>query len=142
MTGKKGANGKSVLTKLIENTFGDYFAAPEPTLITKQREKANEANEAMMDLENKRIAIMSEPNKKDSILSDNLKKFTGGDTITARGNHKSSKKINMNLKIFMLCNSIPVKVALVQEKFLKPSMSLVILFIALWSCSIILFSDS
>ena len=108
MTGKKGANGKSVLTKLIENTFGDYFAAPEPTLITKQREKANEANEAMMDLDGKRIAIMSEPNKRDSILSDNLKKFTGGDTITARGNHKSSKKINMNLKIFMLCNSIPL----------------------------------
>ena len=108
LTGKKGANGKSVLTKLIENTFGEYFTAPEPTIITKPREKANEANEAMIDLDGKRIAIMSEPNKKDRILSDNLKKFTVGDTITARGNHKSSKKIQLNLKIFMLCNSIPL----------------------------------
>jgi len=108
LTGKKGANGKSVLTKLIENVFGFYFAGPEPTLITKQREKANEANEALMDLVGKRIAIMSEPNRKDRILSDNLKKFTGGDTITVRGIHKSSQKLNMFFKIFMLCNSIPL----------------------------------
>ena len=108
LTGKKGANGKSVLTTFIENTFGYYFAAPEPTIITKPREKANEANEAMIHLHGKRIAIMSEPHKRDKILSDNLKKFTGGDSITARGLHKSSQKVKLNLKIFMLCNSIPL----------------------------------
>jgi P4 family phage/plasmid primase-like protien len=108
LTGRKGANGKSEVCRLIERTFGEYFSAPEPTLLTKPREKANEANEALKDLIGKRIAIMSEPNKKDKILSDNLKKFTGGDTMTVRGNHERSQRMKMNLKMFMLCNTIPL----------------------------------
>jgi putative DNA primase/helicase len=108
LTGKKGSNGKSLLCRLVEQTFGEYFSAPEPTMLTKPREKANEANEAIKDLIGKRISIMSEPNKKDRILSDNLKKFTGGDTVTCRGNHEKSRKMKMNLKHFMLCNSIPL----------------------------------
>jgi P4 family phage/plasmid primase-like protien len=108
LTGKKGANGKSVLTTLIENTFGDFFASPEPTLLTKPREKANETNEALKDLIGKRIAITSEPNKKDRLLSDNLKKFTGGDTLTVRGIHERSQKMIMNIIFFMLCNGIPL----------------------------------
>jgi P4 family phage/plasmid primase-like protien len=108
LTGKKGANGKSVLCTLIENTFGDFFASPEPTLLTKPRERANEANEALKDLMGKRIAITSEPNKRDRILSDNLKKFTGGDTLTVRGLHEKSQKMSMNSKMFMLCNGIPL----------------------------------
>ena len=108
LTGKKGSNGKSLLCSLIERTFGEYFAAPEPTLLTKSREKANEANEALKNLNGKRIAIMSEPNRKDRILSDNLKKFTGGDTLTVRGNHEKSMRMKMLLVFFMLCNGIPL----------------------------------
>ena len=108
LTGRKGANGKSVLTRFIEQLFGKYFSAPEPSLLTKQRERANEANEALIDLLDKRIAIISEPNKRDKILSDNLKKFTGGDTLSVRGNHRSTQRMKMDLKMFMLCNSIPL----------------------------------
>jgi P4 family phage/plasmid primase-like protien len=108
LTGKKGANGKSVLSNLIEDTFGEFYAAPEPTLLTKPREKANEANEALKDLIGKRIAIISEPDKRDKIMASNLKKFTGCDTMTVRGNHEKSQKMSMKMKFFMLCNSIPL----------------------------------
>jgi P4 family phage/plasmid primase-like protien len=108
LTGKKGANGKSVLSNLIEDTFGEFYAAPEPTLLTKPREKANEANEALKDLIGKRIAIISEPDKRDRIIASNLKKFTGGDTMTVRGLHEKSQKMKMCMKFFMLCNSIPL----------------------------------
>jgi putative DNA primase/helicase len=108
LTGKKGANGKSVLSNLIEDTFGEFYAAPEPTLLTKPREKANEANEALKDLIGKRIAIISEPDKRDRIMASNLKKFTGCDTMTVRGNHEKAQKMNMKMKFFMLCNSIPL----------------------------------
>jgi P4 family phage/plasmid primase-like protien len=108
LTGKKGANGKSVLSNLIEDTFDEFYAAPEPTLLTKPREKANETNEALKDLIGKRIAIISEPDKRDRIIASNLKKFTGCDTITVRGNHEQSQKMNIKMKFFMLCNSIPL----------------------------------
>jgi P4 family phage/plasmid primase-like protien len=108
LTGKKGANGKSVLSNLIEDTFGNFYAAPEPTLLTKPREKANEANEALKDLIGKRIAIISEPDKRDKLQASNLKKFTGGDTMTVRGLHEKSQKMKMHMKFFMLCNSIPL----------------------------------
>ena len=108
LTGRKGANGKSVLGNFTKATFGAFFCAPEPTLITKAREKANEANEALKDLKGKRIAFMSEPNKRDRILSDNMKKFTGGNPITMRGNHQSSEMIKLDLKFFMETNGIPL----------------------------------
>jgi phage/plasmid-associated DNA primase len=96
------------LSNLIEDTFGKFYAAPEPTLLTKPREKANEANEALKDLIGKRIAIISEPDKRDRLIASNLKKFTGGDTITVRGLHEKSQQIKMGMKFFMLCNSIPL----------------------------------
>ena len=108
LTGKKGANGKSVLSNLIEDTFGHFYASPEPTLLTKPREKANEANEALKALIGKRIAIISEPDKRDRLIASNLKKFTGGDTLTVRGLHEKSQKMKIQMKLFMLCNSIPL----------------------------------
>ncbi len=108
LTGKRGSNGKSLLANLLEQVFGNFYESCEPTLITKPRENANEANSALVALTKARIAFTSEPNKRDKILSDNLKKFTGGDTITVRELHKTSSQAKINLKMFMLCNGIPL----------------------------------
>ncbi len=108
LTGKRGSNGKSLLANLLEQVFGGFYESCEPTLITKPRENANEANSALVALTKARIAFTSEPNKRDKILSDNLKKFTGGDTITVRELHKTSSQAKINLKMFMLCNGIPL----------------------------------
>jgi P4 family phage/plasmid primase-like protien len=108
LTGKRGSNGKSLLARLISNLFGIHCVEPEPTLFTKVREKSNETNESVINLVGKRIAIMSEPSKEDKIMSDTLKKMTGGDRLSARALHSKTQVIRLQMKFFMLCNTIPL----------------------------------
>lgn len=108
LTGKKGSNGKSLLVRLINACFGIYTSNIEPTLLTNKREKSNESNESLADTINKKIVITSEPNSKDRIQSDVIKKLTGGDMLTVRGLYEKTKSYTVYYKIFMLCNSIPL----------------------------------
>ena len=107
LTGRKGSNGKSLLASFLGYAFCEYFCHSPVSLMTKSREKANEANEAIMTLVNKRIVTMSEPGK-EAIQSENLKLMTGGDGISARGLHEKTQIVNIDLKFFMLCNRIPL----------------------------------
>lgn len=104
----KGRNGKSLLFDFLGSVLGCYQCTMEPSFITKEREKSNEANEALIYTNNKRLILISEPNKRDLIRSDIMKKYTGDKKTTARANFKGTMEIDIGFKMFLLCNSIPL----------------------------------
>jgi P4 family phage/plasmid primase-like protien len=104
----KGRNGKNLLYDFVGTTLGEFFVVMEPSFVTKPREKANEANEAFMAAEGRRLICLSEPNKRDIIQSDIMKKYTGDKHIRARANHSKSVEFEICFKMFLLCNGIPL----------------------------------
>jgi len=55
-----GANGKSKLMNFLMDTLGEHFGASPAALLTRRREDANQANEALSGLEKCRVAVFSE----------------------------------------------------------------------------------
>ena len=104
----KGRNGKSLLFDFLSSVLQPYQVTMEPSFITKEREKANESNEALMMTNKKRLILISEPNKRDIIRSDIMKKYTGDKKTLGRGNYGKSVEIEIGFKMFLLCNSIPL----------------------------------
>jgi len=102
-----GGNGKSLLFNLLERSLGDYYGTASPTLLTRKREDANQANEALTSLELARSCVITEAESKDTIQVGLMKQFTGGDTVTSRKNYGSQLKFKPKFKLFFICNDIP-----------------------------------
>jgi len=105
LTGK-GGNGKGKLMNLLEQALGDYYQSPSPTLLTRQREAAEKANEAVMSLQTARVAVFQEASGSDVIQAGTMKSFTGEDTISTRGNYQRQVKFKPRCKILWVCNEL------------------------------------
>jgi putative DNA primase/helicase len=107
LTGK-GRNGKSKLIELIKLTFGEYFAAVESQIFTRERPNANSPNPGLLNLMKKRIVIASEPEKNSKLNSGFIKFITGRDTTTLRNCHQNDMiEFTGNFLTFLICNDIP-----------------------------------
>lgn len=71
-----GENGKSVLTDLLAQCLGDYYAMAPITLITQPRQKQGSASPDIIALKGLRLAVMQEPSKRDSINDGAMKELT------------------------------------------------------------------
>jgi P4 family phage/plasmid primase-like protien len=73
-----GENGKSVLTDLMSQVFGEYKCDAPLCLITQARIKQGQASPDIVALKGVRYAVMQEPSKGDKINEGALKELTSG----------------------------------------------------------------
>jgi P4 family phage/plasmid primase-like protien len=102
-----GANGKSKLMNLLRETLGQHFGTAPATLLTRRREDANQANEALSSLQKARVAVFSEGAASEVLQNNTLKLFSGEDTLTTRGLHEKQQEWKPFFKCIMVCNDIP-----------------------------------
>jgi P4 family phage/plasmid primase-like protien len=102
-----GGNGKGRLIALMEECLGDYFQALSPTMLTRKREEASSANEALMTLLRARVAVFQEPEAHEYVQASVLKSLTGEDTISSRQNYGKQTKFRPKAKPIMVCNDLP-----------------------------------
>lgn len=87
-----GENGKSVLTDLMSQVFGEYKCDAPLCLITQARIKQGQASPDIVALKGVRYAVMQEPSKGDKINEGALKELTSG-TEPIRGRNLFSSPI-------------------------------------------------
>jgi P4 family phage/plasmid primase-like protien len=102
-----GANGKGVLSKLIEMCFGEYCYNPDVTVFTTKKTSSSSANPELAKMKGKRIAIATEPNEDDKFQVGALKAWTGGDKIQARALYKDSVEFMAQFLIIIQMNHKP-----------------------------------
>ena len=102
-----GSNGKGRLMNLLEECLGCYYQAVSPTFLTRRRESANEANEALMSLVKARLAVFQEPENGEVIQAGTVKAITGEDTLSSRANYGKQTKFRPKFKSFLVANDLP-----------------------------------
>ena len=102
-----GGNGKSMIEKLMEYTFGDYGAVLSTTVFTRKKPDSGNANPDIMTAKNRRYIHMGEPDDDEKINTAIMKLYSGGDQITARAMYEGQDKFAIKGKIFMSCNDLP-----------------------------------
>ena len=102
-----GGNGKGKLMTLLEECLADYYQAISPALLTRKREEASKANEALMVFQKARLAVAQEADANDVIQAGMVKSLTGEDTLSARENYGKQLKFKTHAKVFFVCNDIP-----------------------------------
>lgn len=107
-SGLSGANGKSTLVNLLEQTLGDYTTSIDVSLITNKRASSGNASPDVVRLRGKRLFTLQEPEHDDKLRTGILKQYTGGDTIIARELFKAPITFKLQGTMVMCCNELPV----------------------------------
>lgn len=102
-----GSNGKSMIEKLMEQTFGDYGTSISTTTFTRKRADAGNANPDVITVKCRRFLHCGEPDDNEKINCSVMKAWTGGDQVPARGLFSDQEKFVIQGKIFMSCNDLP-----------------------------------
>jgi P4 family phage/plasmid primase-like protien len=102
-----GGNGKGRLLTLFEECLGPYYQSVSPTMLTRKREDAGSANEALSSLMSARVAVFQEAEASDIIQAGTVKAFTGGDTLSSRQLYGRQKKWKAHFKSIFVCNNLP-----------------------------------
>ncbi len=103
-----GSNGKSQLVKLIKDTFGNYYSAVPSPFFTRKEQDASTPDPCLLNLRYMRFVFGSEPPRKETLNTSNIKFLTGGDSKGLRTLF-SVKSVDFapNFALFLLCNDIP-----------------------------------
>lgn len=109
-----GANGKSVLSNLIQAALGDideggYAAATEASvLMTTMRARDGEsASPMLLRLLKARIVLAAENNDTAHLNEALVKQLTGGDKVTVRGLYQGAVSIRPKFTACLLTNFLP-----------------------------------
>lgn len=103
-----GDNGKSITQSLFEQMLGPYNVKLPTSLITGKRAQSSAACPELVRAGNGvRLAMLQEPDKKDTINIGILKELSGNDTFFARGLYKEGQDINPMFKLILVCNEPP-----------------------------------
>ena len=87
--------------------MGSFYGTGATQLLTQKREKANETNEAIIDLVGKRVVVFNEPANNEVIQAETLKIISGEDEMTVRGNYSKQMRFTPTFKTFIVCNDKP-----------------------------------
>ena len=100
-----GANGKSVFIRVLEALFGEYGTAVSSSTFTTAM--ATNVRNDLARLAGKRFVWASE-NSSDTVLDEeNIKRWTGGDTVVCRFLFKEEFTYRPNFKIWWVFNHRP-----------------------------------
>ena len=102
-----GANGKSVAYNAILHALGDYGHSAESSLFMHARGNANAASPALFGLRGKRLVVVSETERDQSLALGLMKSLTGGDPITARPLYGSPVTFKPTHTPLMVTNHLP-----------------------------------
>jgi P4 family phage/plasmid primase-like protien len=102
-----GSNGKSMIEKLMEWTFGDYGTSLGTQVFTRKRPDSGNANADIITVKCRRYIHMGEPDDNEKINTSIMKQYSGGDAVQARGLFSDQEKFSIMGKIFMSCNDLP-----------------------------------
>lgn len=107
--GKTTRNGKSTMLDAIMHLLGDYATVLDVNAICKSDFTANaEAPSPMVaDLKGKRFVTMAESDSGGRLDEAIIKKYTGGEEITARPLFKKSIKFKPQFVMWLSCNDLP-----------------------------------
>ena len=105
--GDKGSNGKSVLAKLLDKTFGEYFTILDSEIFSVKKGTAGTATTHLNYIQDKRFGIMDESNKNEEMNEGLIKRITGGTKLRIRKLHKESELIEVALVPIILSNFKP-----------------------------------
>lgn len=102
-----GANGKSKLIDLFEQSFGEYCCKFPVTLLTQKRAASNAATSELARAKGKRFACLQEPAEDEKLNIGLMKELTGGDKIMARLIYKEPIEFKPQFKMILTCNHLP-----------------------------------
>jgi P4 family phage/plasmid primase-like protien len=114
----EGANGKSVIAKLIQAVLGTtsggalgggYGVQLDPAVVLSTwRGRDPEASTPFrMQLRGARVAFMAETADTAHFNEALVKQLTGGDGLTGRGNYLDPTSINATFTLFLVTNALP-----------------------------------
>jgi putative DNA primase/helicase len=101
-----GANGKSTLINIISHLLGEYAANVEPATLIRQ--KGERIRSDIARLRGVHLAVTSELATGEVLDAALVKRFTGGDTITARALYSSEFEYKPKFALIMTTNALPV----------------------------------
>lgn len=101
-----GSNGKSVLFKALSQVLGDYAYNAPASLLQRNTQSTNTNDVAATEF--KRFLISSETLSTSKLNEQRLKKWTGGDTETARFLYKENFSFEPTVKPWLFINHKPM----------------------------------
>lgn len=105
--GEQGANGKSKLLDLVEQTLGDYAVKFPVSLLTQKRVASNAATSELARSKGRRFASMQEPGEHETLNIGIMKELSGNDKIVARHLFHEAIEFRPFFKMFLCCNHLP-----------------------------------
>lgn len=105
LTGK-GANGKSVLLKLLSALMGTYGGAVPAHTITQQK-FGNDKTDDLASLTGKRFVVASEGDAGDKLAVAKIKRMVAGDPIAVRKLYGSYFDLQPKFKLWFGSNDLP-----------------------------------
>lgn len=102
-----GSNGKSKYAELMKYVLGDYYSTLSATALTRKRPDSGAANPDIVNIRNKRMVIIQEPDFNEPLNTSRMKQFSGEDDVEARGLYQDQDSFKVTGKCFMSCNKLP-----------------------------------
>ena len=109
-----GANGKTVLSNLIQKVLGDSdeggYACSTNAGVILSAAKSRDAESStpfLVKLLGARIVFMSETKDTQYLNEPLVKQLTGGDKVAARGNYQDAHAYNVTFNPILLTNAMP-----------------------------------
>jgi putative DNA primase/helicase len=104
-----GANGKTTLLETAKEALGELAGPVNKDLLMGYRPKGNGADPELLDLRGKRLIWTSETRKGSKLNIEQVKQFTGSDTLKARYNYSNDLiEFRPQFQAFLLSNHRPV----------------------------------
>lgn len=105
--GPEGDNGKSVLLEGFMYMLGDYAASTDISIILSKGDKSGGPTPDLASLAGKRFVVASETEGGHALRTSQMKRITGGDTITASFKYENPFQFTPTFKIWLGTNSKP-----------------------------------
>ncbi len=106
-SGELGNNSKTMMKKLVEQTFGTYSVTCPDSILT-EKQKGSGPSPEYARLAGANIAWIFETDEDDPIRNSNLKKATGGDRFFARYLNEDGGERENTATLHLMCNKIPM----------------------------------
>ena len=105
----RGNDGKSTTLRILGDVLGDYWTIGDVlTLMSNPNSSASGPRNDLMALAGgTRLVSFVEPDDKQELDAGVIKKITGGDGMSTRGNHQTQKVWMPQFKMTLLCNDLP-----------------------------------
>lgn len=105
----EGNNSKSAFVRAIHICMGvDFYSKKIPSnLLTRPLNSAHQANSALCDLAESRLATFDEPEAQEEFIASNVKSVTGNDGSSARRLNKEARTVDIKTIIMSGMNRVP-----------------------------------